>query len=212
MRLVKGGAIKGRIVDDVSARHGAGIALHLQGTHDQTGKARSVSESAETDGQGQYHFDSLPGGKFNVFINSPGLDATAVAVDSLEVHAGETVTAPPIRLLRGCVVKGRVIDDTTGKLVNRGDKEHLDVQIKGPSRPSSGAAVEVAEVQKDGTFEVRLPPGDTWMGLRTRQDGPFDPTGRSGWSGSVPDGGEIKVEFHVRRISPSHNRVRKTGA
>jgi hypothetical protein len=212
MRLFKGGVIKGRIVDDVTTRHGARITLHLQGIDDQTGKASSFSESAETNGQGEYHFDSLPGGKFNVFLNHPALGAAAVAINALEVHVGETVTAPPIRLLRGCVVKGRVVDDTTGKLVSRGDKEYLDVQIKGPSRPSSGAAVEVAEVRKNGTFEIRLPPGDTWMGLRARQDGPFDPTGPCGWSGLVPDGGEMDVEFHIRRINPAQNRIRKTGA
>ena len=41
MRLVKAGVIEGRIVDEITGKHGAGITVHLQGIRNQKGKASS---------------------------------------------------------------------------------------------------------------------------------------------------------------------------
>src|SRR6202035_2345357 len=108
-----------------------------------------------------------------------------------------------IHLIKGGVVKGRVIDDATGKPVIREDGEYLDVQLQGPSQPRSGAGVGVVEIKKDGTFEVRLPPGENWLALRTDNSGEtFDVTGHDGGYITVPNGGEVEGEYHVQRVRP----------
>ncbi len=43
MRLVKGGVIEGRIVDDITGKHGAGITVDLQGVYQQKGNAPATS-------------------------------------------------------------------------------------------------------------------------------------------------------------------------
>jgi beta-lactamase regulating signal transducer with metallopeptidase domain/protocatechuate 3,4-dioxygenase beta subunit/5-hydroxyisourate hydrolase-like protein (transthyretin family) len=202
LRLVKGGVIEGRIVDEITGKHGAGITVDLQGVDQQKGKASSYFDQTVTDGNGHYRFASLPGGKFNLFVDDDThLDAAAAAVDSFEIHAGQTATAPPIRLVRGGLIKGLIIDDATGKAVRLRAGDYLDIQSHGPARPRSGAAVQVAKIREDGTFEIRLPPGGSWLGVRNNRS--IDITGDGGGEYSLSDGGVINVEYHVRRYDPS---------
>ncbi|HEX4073662.1 MAG TPA: carboxypeptidase regulatory-like domain-containing protein, partial [Planctomycetaceae bacterium] len=207
MHLVKAGVIEGRIVDQITGKHGAGITVHLQGIDKQQGKAADYDDSTVTDANGQYRFASLPGGKFNLFIDNEHLDAAAAAIDSFELKAGQTGTAPPIRLVRGCLIKGRIIDDGTGKLANLRDGDYLDIQSHGPARPRSGAAVQVAKIREDGTFEIRLPPGDSWLGVRGGNA--FEITREGGGRYLLADGDNIAVEYHVRRHDPSKESASK---
>ncbi len=205
MRLVKAGVIEGRIVDEITGKHGAGITVGLQGINWQKGKASSYWDHSVTDADGHYRFASLPAGKFNLFIDDTPLDAAAAAIDSLEMKAGQTVIAPPIRMVRGCLIRGLIIDDATGKGVSLREGDHLDIQSHGPARPRSGAAVQVAEIRKDGTFEIRLPPGDSWLGVRVGES--FDYSGKGGDELSVSDASVINVEYHVRRYDPSKEKA-----
>ena len=208
MRLVKGGEIRGRVVDDVTRRPADAMTVDLQGLHEQEGPARMFFASTRSDGLGEYRFTGLPRGKFNIFPDKTGTDLTAVALESLPVECSQTTTAPPIHLIRGGLVKGRVIDDGTGQPLIRGDDEYLDVQLQGPSRPKSGTGVGVVEIRKNGTFEVRLPPGENWLALRT--DKTFDVTGHAGGYITVPDGGEIEVQYHIKRMKPLKDAGNKT--
>ena len=210
MRLVKGGVIEGRIVDDVTGKHGAGITVDLQGVYQQKGNASRYFDKTVTDGNGHYRFASLPGGWFNLFIDDDtDLDAAAAAIDSFKLNAGQTATAPPIRLVRGGLIKGRMIDDGTGNAVRLREGDYLDIQSHGPARPRSGAAVQVAKIREDGTFEIRLPPGDSWLGVR--EGNSLDIIGQGGGVYSLSDGDVINVEYHVRRYDPSKESASKRG-
>ncbi len=213
--LAKGAILTGRVLHGDTGKPAVDITIELQGLDHQKGDASSFWSTNKTDNEGRYRLGPLPEGKFNVFIES-GLDFTATAIDSIEVRGDRTVTAPVIHLIKGGVVKGRVIDDSTGKSVNLGEDHSLDVQVKGPSRPWSGAAVEVADIKTDGTFEIRLPPGSNWLALRTLSSETFQASGESGGDLIVPDGAEIKVEYHVRRIaqakSPQTSHEKRTNA
>jgi beta-lactamase regulating signal transducer with metallopeptidase domain/protocatechuate 3,4-dioxygenase beta subunit len=203
MRLVKGGEIRGRVVDDVVGRPTVGITVDLQGLHEQAGPARGFFASTTSDELGQYRFTGLPRGKFNIFLDKTGADVTAAALESLSVECSQTTTAPPIHLIRGGVLKGRVIDDATGKPLELRNGEKLGVRIYGPTRPLSGGACHYAIVNKDGTFEMRLPPGRSSLLLTTLSNGMlFNPTGNDSDEVSVPNGGEVHVEFHVTRMEP----------
>jgi hypothetical protein len=67
--------------------------------------------------------------------------------------------APPIRLVKPGLVKGRLIDALTGQPALVGEDERVTIGVHSPSRPLSGAAIEAFQVKTDGTFELRLPPG-----------------------------------------------------
>lgn len=95
--------------------------------------------------------------------------------------------------MRGGFIIGKVIDTATGKPVRPGAGS--DVGIYGPSRPRSGAAIEAAQIQKDGTFRIRAAPGNNYIYLRARP----------GWTSGtaknveVEEGKIIEVEFAVQR-------------
>lgn len=203
MVLAKGATIRGQILRGTTAASLADRLIFIQPVEGQSSDAHAFWAFTRTDGNGRYRVDSLPGGKFNILLEDSRSDVTAAAIDSLVVLEGQTVEAPPLRLVKGGVVKGIVIDDANGKPVHHEESELLDVQIKGPSRPWSGAAVDVAEISKDGQFEIRLPPGTNWLALRTdNPDETFESTSENGGYVSVPDGGEVRVEYHVRRVKP----------
>ena len=200
IRLADGGTIKGLVIDDRTGRPAAGITIGLQGIYNQEGDARIFFGRATTDAKGEYQFAALPSGKFNVLFQRDLADVTAVAIDSLEVHPGQVVAAPAMRLIPGCLIKGRIIEDGSGKQLTLRDGEYLDLQSQGPAMPSSGAGVDVAVVRKDGTFEIRMPPGDTWMAVRDRV--PLEASRNSGGALTVPESGELQLEYHVRRYIP----------
>ena len=64
------------------------------------------------------------------------------------------------------MVRGRVVNADTGATVRPGVSS--DVGLYGPSRPSSGAAIEVADIKANGTFELRVAPGRNYAYLRPR--------------------------------------------
>lgn len=204
--LAKGSVVKGRLIDEKSGKPAAHVKVFIQEIRGQDFKNFMVLDrGAETDASGYYRFHSVPKGKFNICLSSRLPDRTAVAINSFEVPEGQAVEAPAMRLIRGGVVKGLVIDDVTGKPVVHDDDEFLDVQVWGPSRPNTGDGIDIAEIAMDGTFEIRLPPGKNFLGLRTDNTGEiFMPAdgGSSGGYYSVPDGGELELEFHVRRVKP----------
>ena len=212
--LEKGAVITGLVLDQPRSRPAAGLTLGLQGILNQDGIARGYWTTVQTDPGGRYRLTSLPAGKFNVFLRKhpPGL--TSVALDSVEVKRGETVEPPPIRLVKGGLVKGRLIDDATGAPAMLMDDESVSIGAYGPARPRSGAAIESAEAKKDGTFEMRLPPGTNLVYVSGR--GPFNVTsearprfGEIGHEIKVLEGGENRIEFRVTRTLAPNNEKHK---
>ncbi len=210
IELAKGAVITGLVVDGETGRPAAGLTLALQGIHNQSRKADSYWTTAQTDQSGRYRLTSLPAGKFNVYLrqNPPGL--TSSALDSFEVRQSQTVEAPPIRLIKGGLIKGRLIDDATSQPAALTGDEAASIGAYGPSRPRSGASIQGAEVRKDGSFEIRLPPGTNWIYMSGR--GPFGVVGqeRPGFGHvvheiEVVEGAEYNIEFRVTRGLPPNS-------
>ena len=136
MHLVKAG-----VRDGSSIRSPGNMPDHRPsaGNRQAAGKGSSTTMIRPTDPR-PYRFASLPGGKFNLFIDNEHLDAAAAAIDSFELKAGQTATAPPIRLVHGCLIKGRIIDDATGKAVSLRRGRHLDYSEPRPRDREAGRA------------------------------------------------------------------------
>jgi hypothetical protein len=207
LRVSRGGILEGRVVDTVTGNPAVGLSVDMQPISRPwpIDDAALFSASAKTDSQGRYRIGSIPTGKFNVFVSSvPG--RASVALDSLAIQAGQVVPAPPIRLVKGGLVKGRLIDDATGEPAVAADDEHVKIGAYGPSRPPSGAAIEGFPVRTDGTFELRLPPGKNHVYL---SGGPFlvrkpgDPYASQDIREiNVKEGAETTIEFRVTRQVP----------
>jgi hypothetical protein len=86
-------------------------------------------------------------------------DRTVVAIDSLPLRTGESKEAPDLHLIEGGIIMGRVLDAATGMPVNFKKSDYADITLSGPSRPRSGAAVEVAPIAADGSYQLRAAPG-----------------------------------------------------
>ena len=147
---------------------------------------------ALTDDQGRYRIGSLEPDAYNVWCCSEGWTCTAVA--ALAVAGGATAEARDLVLVGGGFIAGRVLDDTTGAPVQPG--ETAEVELNGPSRPRTGAAVESSRVAADGTFRMRAAPGSNRVFLQAGE----------GWrvTTRVPDveveeGRTVTVEFRAAR-------------
>jgi beta-lactamase regulating signal transducer with metallopeptidase domain/protocatechuate 3,4-dioxygenase beta subunit len=236
--LDKGAVITGMVVDGETGRPAPGLTVALQGidkqmayvpvredgrltfalqgVDKQSRKAQDYWTTARTDQGGRYRLTSIPAGKFNVYLreNPPGL--TSAALDSFEVRQGQTVEAPPIRLIKGGLIKGRLIEDATGQPATLTAVERASIGAHGPSRPRSGGSIQGARVKDDGTFEIRLPPGTNWIYVSGK--GPFEVAGeiRTGFGAvvheiQVVEGAEYNIEFRVTRVlAPDRGTVKRT--
>jgi 5-hydroxyisourate hydrolase-like protein (transthyretin family) len=169
------------------------------------GADKSQSQETYTDDAGRYELTNLGADKYNIWIEAPNY--TCVAIDSLQVSAGEKVEAPDLALVHGGFIKGKVIDQATNEPICPGDD--ADVAIYGPSRPESGAAVETSLIAKDGTFAIRCAPGMNRIYIRCGE----------GWTGVAPkefrlnveEGQTVSTDFTVRKMTDAEIERQKRG-
>jgi protocatechuate 3,4-dioxygenase beta subunit len=223
--LIKGSVVEGQVVDGETGRPGHGLSLSMQAVarpyHGQkflfAEDPELFSAQAQTDGDGRYRFARVPAGRFHVYLTSEVPDRASVALDSLEVPASATVQAPAIRLVKGGVVHGRLIDDLSGKPALLGEDERIAVTAYGPSRPHSGPGVRAVQgfpVNRDGTFEMRLPPGKNFVLVSGRPyvvDKPADPNAYQDVREiEIKEGQETTIEFRFVRLIPKKEKAAVT--
>ncbi len=208
LMLSRGGIVEGQVIDTVTGRPAGGVSVSIQPINRTLAidDASLFWASTTTDSRGRYRIGSIPNGKFNVFVSSVP-ERASVALDSLAVPAGQLVQAPPIRLVKGVVVKGRLIDDLTGQPALVGEDDRVIIGVHGPARPHIGAAIEGFVVKSDGTFELRLPPGRNSVYVA---GGPFLVRKPGDASANqdirqidVKEGTQTTIEFRVIRQVPT---------
>lgn len=174
--------IEGRVVDAKTGAPLMGVTVSAQMTSASQAPSRSwladerlmlawrlsSGGEARTDEQGRYRLRALPLGAYNVWAEQPG--RTGPAIDSLAGNRNAATAAPDLRLGRGGIVKGRVIDAATGEplRLERPIPWADVVMFYGPARPKSGGAVESTPIGSDGTFELRAPPGVNFLYVNGR--------------------------------------------
>lgn len=157
-----GAALEGRIVYAGSNEPAAGVGVRIISAKE--GDYRQ----GVTDEQGRYRFVSLRGEKYNIWPVST--EWTAPAIDSIRAVSGETTKAPDVRLVRGAVIRGRLVHGVTGKPLTLAEfctpvdqRVSVYLAVKGPDRPNSGPVHHGVTFRNDGSFEVRLPPGESMI-------------------------------------------------
>jgi hypothetical protein len=78
----------------------------------------------------------------------------------VQVVARGTKKLPDLQLVEGAWIEGRVLTtDDRPIQMEPGMRNRLRVGLHGPSRPTSGAAVESCAVDEEGRFRFRVPAG-----------------------------------------------------
>ena len=219
--LVKGSVVEGQVIDSVTRRPGVGETVTIQAMQNQKpyiGHRIFFAEDpclfsgeTQTDDNGHYQFTRLPAGRFAIYLTSDIPARTSIALHSLDVPAATAVHAPDIRLVKGGIVHGRLIDDQSGQPARLGENEKVTIKVDGPARPRQNEIQDYLlpqsfPVAKDGTFQLRLPPGKNFVCGSGRPYFAEHPADRNASRDireiEIKDGQEATLEFRVVRLLP----------
>ncbi|MGI5817574.1 MAG: carboxypeptidase regulatory-like domain-containing protein [Armatimonadota bacterium] len=147
--LEPGGMIAGRVTHE--GEPAAGVYVRAMGQMD----FRISWGQVVTDEQGHYEIGNIGGGVFAVGVR-PLQDLVAAPHYGVEVAAGERVEGVDLELTTGALVRGRVVWGDSGEPV-------VGATVGVFSEMAMGARAQTGE---DGSYELRLPPGEhrvQWM-------------------------------------------------
>ncbi len=162
--LSPGAVLTGRVVTqeaDKPSQPAADVEVTLQRlTSPETPRELSYQVlNAATDSKGMYRFDSLPGGKYAVLVNTPGW--VSRGIESVEAVAGKNTDAPELVMTRGGRVRIQLVDDATGRPIKfeGPTKAYVNPQPR-PRTVIYGFTYNVVEFTREGVGEKQVPPGD----------------------------------------------------
>ncbi len=188
--------VEGQVVDAMTNRPAADVVVSAQGV------ARHGFYQTRTDREGRYRL-LMTKDHYNIWADAD--DRIAIAVKALKVEEGKTVSNADTRLVRGGFVVGRVLD-ANGKPASTTERKRqtsvrnganaasnesypLHVAHYGPARPRTGAAVTSTKVNADGTYRLRVAPGQNYIYLMSG--------GKNSASVTVDDGQETMLDFQL---------------
>ena len=199
--------IEGQVVLGDTGQPAAGVLVTLQelgwdGASDN--RFRWFHPHAMTDSAGRYRFRTLPAQRFNLSVRGGPQGLVSAGIDAIEVRLGQTVEAPLLRLAKGGLVHGRLINNISGKPQTVREDQAIPIGIASAKDPAAKSTVENHHIRADGTFEFWLPPGKSSIYL---SGGPFfavgdaeQGIGHDRREIDVKPGAENTVEFRVVRI------------
>lgn len=142
-------SISGRITRD--GRPVADVQIRAQSTD-------SISHR-DSDAAGEFKFDNLSPGIYNVLVKAPE-DYTAVAAADIRLEAGDHRQGVELELIEGGFVEGTVTDAETGQPV-----AGVRIRAHGPADPSSGGTLLGTSTDEAGYYRLRLPPGNNTVSV-----------------------------------------------
>lgn len=196
--------IEGRVVFDDGGRPAADVRVYAQPVN-RGGHSYYREADSFTDNNGRFVLTGLRKGKYNVFVDA-GDEWVATALDSFNATPRKT-KAPPIQLVKGFLIKGQLVDVENGKPITVGNRT-VRIGLHGPSRPRSGAAIDVASVRPDGSFQIRGAPGKNILYLTApgayKSNGPFQLSSfQAGYLIDAKEGEVISLDFEVSPLFPT---------
>src|SRR6185312_8372761 len=122
------------------------------------------SALATTDAEGRYRFTHIGPGEYNVVLelrDAMERDWTAVGHEWVKVAAGAKLDGMDFTLIKGGIVKGRVLAADTGQPITG----KIWVRTQGPDHPRSSSMMQSMLVSSDGGFRFRVPPGVQYVDM-----------------------------------------------
>lgn len=153
--LEPGGVVEGTVVDEVTGKPLSDHVVSAQSIDTGYGNFYQT----RTDEQGHYRL-LMKSDQYNIWADETD-DRIAIALDSVNAEQSRTTKVPPVKMIEGTVVTGRVLHAETKKPLQREEIKYYPIRVAhyGPAHPFSGAAVSSAEVRPDGTYRLRVAPG-----------------------------------------------------
>lgn len=147
--------VTGTVTDKATGKPAAGAVI----------TARRIGESggavAKSAADGRFRL-VVPEGRYDFLVEAK--DRVCVAVTDRDCPEGETVELPPLTLLAGGFISGRVVDAATREVVpvtNGGEPVMLG--LIGPSHPAGrNHPFRLAAVDETGHFTLRAAPGENF--------------------------------------------------
>lgn len=158
-QLERDSVVEGVVRDEVTGRPVSGALVYAQSNSIDGIDCAHVWSTSD----GSYRFLLLED-SYNIWARSP--DRVAIAIASLETKAGKRTKAPDIRMVQGAIVRGTLRSSGDGPPIGSTGKTLFHVAHQGPARPRSGAAAESSLVIGNGTYELRVAPGDNYIFLK----------------------------------------------
>jgi hypothetical protein len=151
LKLEKTCVVKGRVIERVTGKPIAGLSVTA------LEQEYRLFENTNTDSDGKFELSLVSNTKYNLRTRHPELDAKATVVSGA---SGQTITVNDLELEALVTVKGIVIDDETEKPFTSDSKEPFSIGCLDDSCPKSTGGCKSARINKDGTFELRVLPGE----------------------------------------------------
>ena len=154
--LLTPAVVEGRVIDKVTGMPAADVSVSAQSTNSSQHRYNYVEIT--TDAEGRYRLLLMPD-TYNIWATAP--DRTMIALDSFDAKKGNN--APPdLELIGGAIIDGKVVDAEGNPAKGGMGMRALRIGLRGPSRPLSGAATDSRPLGADGTFRLRVPPGENY--------------------------------------------------
>ena len=179
--LHKPAIVEGTVFDAVTAKPIANAPVFAQGvvTHEWF--------TTHADENGRYRL-IMTGDYYNIW--SEAEDRVPIAVKSLKAVPDESFFGADIQMVAGGFVVGKVLDSKTLEPVQPTKAKPIGAGHYGPARPLSGASILSTKVAADGTFRLRVAPGENYVYICV------EPGGTSEFV-QVEDGKETYVELRM---------------
>ncbi len=154
--------VEGQVVDLVSGEPLSNVEVQAQGI---VGHGWFTTKA---DANGKYQL-RMTNDHYNIWAVAP--ERMPLAIKALKAEQGRRLMGMDIRMPRGGVVVGKIIDPATNRPVE-GSQTELFVAHYGPARPRTGAAATSTKVNANGTYRLRVAPGRNYVYLMSGNAAP----------------------------------------
>lgn len=179
----------GRVVHEETGKPVSGVYVAAQAFE------RNGWGEALTDEEGNFRLPLSQADSYNIWAIVPGL--TMQAIPGVKVEHGKTTAAGTIKLTKGAIVKGRLLHSVTGEPVLFAGAGRPRIGLYGPSRPRTTAAIESAPVADDGTFQIRVAPGENYLYFTGAEGIDRNKTKPKSFTLDIDEGETKSIEFTV---------------
>jgi hypothetical protein len=151
--LSDGCLVTGTVVDRATGKPAEGAVVVAD-----DGKGRETAAATGADGTFR-----LPLAEGRYIFRVDAKDRVCVALTDRECLAGENLELPPLELIAGGFISGRVVNTATGMPVAESNDRPIMLGLTGPTHPLGiRSPARLATVDADGRYNLRAAPGENF--------------------------------------------------